>query len=182
MVYELSRLVDADPDLVVWRQGRCLPYGDGVSLWAVAEMVKVQAGILETDPADLALEKLAKSVEALDLQDEAEWIVQRLRPLVGLAEGDAGQVSREEQFAAWRHYLEAVAEAHLAVLVFEDLHWADDTLLDFIDELTTRSTGVPLLVLCTARPELQANRPTWGAGRANALTLSLPPLTGEQTA
>jgi predicted ATPase/class 3 adenylate cyclase len=182
IVYELSRVADADPGLVTWRQGRCLPYGEGVSFWALGEMVKAQAGILESDGPETAEAKLAAAAATLIAAEDAGWVLRWLRPLIGLGGEERSQSARAESFMAWRRFLEGVAERGPAVLVFEDLHWADDGLLDFLDELTEWATGVPLLIVCTARPELLAKRPAWGGGRTNALTLSLPPLSANETA
>jgi tetratricopeptide (TPR) repeat protein len=103
--------------------------------------------------------------------------------LVGLAqERGAGQEGSEEGAAAWRRFLESLAERRPTVLIFEDLHWADDGLLDFLDYLIDWTRDVPLLVLCTARPELLARRPDWGGGKLNAATISLAPLSDEDTA
>ena len=85
-------------------------------------------------------------------------------------------------FAAWRRFFEGLAERGPVVLVFEDLHWADDGLLDFVDGLAERVAGVPLLVICSARPELLERRPGWGGGKRNAVSVSLAPLSDEQTA
>ena len=104
-----------------------------------------------------------------------------MRPLVGEAELDAGASNRDESFTAWRTFFEALAERRPLVLVFEDIHWADDGLLDFIDHLADWSRGVPLLVLCTARPELFERRPGWGGGKLNALTLALSPLSNDDS-
>ena len=82
-----------------------------------------------------------------------------------------------EAFAAWRRFFEALAEDGPTVLWFEDIHWADDALLDFIDLLADRAGAVPLLIVCTARPELFERRPSWGGGKPNASTLSLTPLS-----
>jgi class 3 adenylate cyclase/tetratricopeptide (TPR) repeat protein len=182
LLHELARLVDTDPELVTWRQGHCLPYGDGVSLWALAGIVKAEAGILENDPPEVAEEKLAKTIDARGDDVDVDWMLTRLRPLVGIADADASHAERTEQFAAWRQFIEGLAETGPAVVVFEDLHWADDTLLDFLDELIELASGVPLFVVATARPELLAKRPAWGGGRTNALTLSLQPLAPEATA
>jgi predicted ATPase/class 3 adenylate cyclase len=182
LVWELFQRVDAEPELTWWRQGRSLPYGEGVSFWALGEMVKAQAGVLETDDADQTEKKLHESVAALvpDAAD-VDWLEGHLRPLVGLASGELGSGSREEAFAAWRRFLEALAEERPTVLVFEDLHWADDALLDFVDYLVEWATGVPLLVVGTARPELLSRRPGWGGGKPNAATLSLSALSDEET-
>jgi class 3 adenylate cyclase/tetratricopeptide (TPR) repeat protein len=184
LVYELSRAVDTDSELIVWRQGRSLPYGAGVTYWALAEMIKAQAGILETDGVEDAQGKLHAAVAAVVSDDaEARWLEGHLRPLVGLVGERMGESEgREERFAAWRRFLEAVAERDPTVLVFEDLHWADDDLLDFVDHLVDWAAGVPLLVVGTARPELLERRTGWGGGKANALTLSLPPLSDDETA
>src|SRR5947199_22317 len=104
-------------------------------------------------------------------------------PLVGRAgESDAAGDRRGEAFAAWRRFLEALAERSPLVLVFEDLHWADDGLLDFVDHLVDWAGDVPLLVVCTARPELLERRPGWGGGKPDAATVSLRPLSDAQTA
>src|SRR5437763_843860 len=181
-----SRLVGAflshlegDPDLVWWRQGRALPYGDGVSFWAVAEMVKAQAGIAENDPPDVCAEKLRASVEQL-VVDEAErdWVTDHLLPLVGVDHGGAGGDSAP----AWRVFFESLAERRPLVMVFEDMHWADDGLLDFIDHLVDWAGGVPVLVLATARPELLDRRASWGGGKLNVSTIALTPLSDDEAA
>jgi class 3 adenylate cyclase/tetratricopeptide (TPR) repeat protein len=183
LVAELLQIVERDPDLIFWRQGRSLPYGEGVSFWALGEMVKGQAGILETDRDEDAEAKLHAAVGQLFTDEEdAEWVERHLRPLVGLAGEQLRDDRQAEAFAAWRRFLEALAERSPTVLVFEDLHWADDGLLDFIDHLVEWAGGVPMLVICTARPELLARRAGWGGGKPNAVTLSLSPLSGEETA
>ncbi|MBD0338044.1 MAG: AAA family ATPase [Thermoleophilia bacterium] len=183
LVYELGRVVDEDEELITWRQGRSLPYGEGVSYWALGEIVKAQAGILESDAADVAETKLAEATDVIANESERAWVERHLRPLVGLGGDEAAAGDRRgEAFAGWRRFLEAVAESGPAVLVFEDLHWADDGLLDFVDGLVDWVDGVPLLVLCTARPELLDRRPGWGGGKRNAATVSLTPLDDEATA
>jgi tetratricopeptide (TPR) repeat protein len=184
LVLELFRTVDADLELITWRQGRSLPYGEGMAFWGLAEMVKGQAGILETDSAEEAAAKLrATTQDLIEEPGESRWVETHLQPLVGIAgEADLGDKGQAEAFAAWRRFLEALAERGPLVLVFEDLHWADDGLLDFVDYLVDWAVEVPLLVVCTARPELVARRPGWGGGKANALIISLSALTDEETA
>jgi tetratricopeptide (TPR) repeat protein len=184
LVFELSAAVDEDPELIFWRQGRSLPYGEGVTFWALAEIVKAQAGILETDSAEAAVEKLRRTVQDVVADtSEAEWIESQLRPLVGLEdEAQAGGDRQAEAFGAWRRFFEHLAERSPLVLVFEDLHWADDGLLDFVDDLVEWASAVRLLVVCIARPELLSRRPGWGGGKPNATTLSLSPLTRDDTA
>ena len=185
LVWELAQAVDANPDrFIFWRQGRSLPYGEGVAFWALAEIVKAQAGILETDSAETAETKLIETVSDLVPDaSEARWVETQLRRLVGVsAEEEGGGDRRDEAFAAWRRFFEALAERLPAVLVFEDLHWADDNLLDFVDYLVDWATDSPLLVLGTARPELLERRPGWGGGKSNATTTSLSPLSEQDTA
>jgi class 3 adenylate cyclase/tetratricopeptide (TPR) repeat protein len=181
LVAELFQTVEAEPDLINWRQGRSLSYGERISFWALGEIVKAHAGILESDDSSAAEEKLAAMVEELvEDEREREWIARHARPLVGL-EG-AAQSDRDEAFAAWRRLLEAAAEQRPLVLVFEDLHWADDGMLDFVDHLADWATTVPLLIVGTARPELLDRRPGWGGGKRNAFTLSIGALSDEETA
>ncbi|MBA2569428.1 MAG: AAA family ATPase [Actinobacteria bacterium] len=183
LVYELSQVVENEPELTSWRQGRSLPYGEGVSFWALGEIVKAQTGILETDSREDAQQRLSASATAFLQGDDADWVARRLGPLVGVeSEHELRGDHRAEAFAAWRRFFEALAEERPLVLVFEDLHWADEGLLDFVDHLVEWATGVPILVVCTARPELLARRPGWGGGKPNAMTLSLSSLNDEQTA
>jgi class 3 adenylate cyclase/tetratricopeptide (TPR) repeat protein len=177
LVGELFQAIDRGGVLTYWRQGRSLPYGAGVSYWALAEMVKAQAGILETDSDADVETKLAHAVEQL-VEEDADWVVAQLRPLVG--QGDASG-AQEESFAAWRRFFEAMADQRPLVLVFEDLQWADDGLLDFVEHLADWVRDVPLLMVCTARPELLERRPMWGGGKPNAATVTLAPLSDEET-
>ena len=182
LVYELFSEVDSRPELIYWRQGRCLPYGDGVAFWALGEILKAHAGILEGETEEAAAEKLRAVVEeAVPEQDDGAWVLRELKPLVGLSEGDTGD-RRAESFAAWRRFFEGLAELDPLVLVVEDLHWADEGLLDFVDHLIDWATQVPILVVATARPELLTRRPGWGGGKPNATTISLSPLTETETA
>ena len=180
LVGELFASIERGGTLTYWRQGRSLPYGEGVSYWALGEMVKAQAGILETDGDDEAAAKLRLTVEQL-IDEDAEWVLSHLRPLVGQAD-EVASGSREESFAAWRRFFEALAERHPLVLVFEDVQWADDGLLDFVDHLADWVRDVPLLILCTARLELLERRPAWGGGKVNAATVALAPLSDDETA
>ena len=165
LVAELREHVDAQPELVHWRQGRCLPYGEGIALWSLGEIVKAHAGILESDDPATTREKLAATVEPLFATTaERAWIEGELARLVGAAEGEAA-ADRDESFAAWRAFLEAVAAQRPLVLVIEDLHWADTTLLEFVEHLVAWATAVPLVVLCTARPELFELHPRGAAAR-----------------
>lgn len=181
LLWELKSSVDDDVSIVIyWRQGRCLSYGDGITFWALGEMVKSHAAILESDSPQEARTKLEVAVSAvIDEASQAGWLVDRLAPLVGASGGD--RASRDESFAAWRSFLELIAGHHPLVLVFEDIHWADDALLDFVDHLTEWSSTRPMLVLCSARPELYERHPGWAGGKRNSTTLALSPLSDEDT-
>jgi class 3 adenylate cyclase/tetratricopeptide (TPR) repeat protein len=183
LTFELFGAVERRPEPWLWRQGRCLAYGDGITFWALGEIVKSHAAIFATDTTDRASDKLHRAVAAaVSDTGEAAWIEEHLRPLVGLPAANRQGADRDvEAFAAWRRFLEALAEQSPLVLMVEDLHWADDRLLDFVDHLVDWATGVPLLVVCTARPELLERRPGWGGGKANATTLSLAALSDEET-
>jgi class 3 adenylate cyclase len=174
---ELFGYLEGRPGLVRWRQGRCLPYGEGIALWALGEIVKAEAGILESDPPDLAAAKLDGALPRAD--PDLAWLRARLLPLVGAGGEPASQ---EESFTAWRRVLESWAAERETVLVFEDLHWADEALLLFLEHLADWSEGVPLLVLCTARPELYEQHPAFGANARNAQRINLAPLSDEETA
>jgi predicted ATPase/class 3 adenylate cyclase len=184
LVWELYEALQTDPDVLArWRQGRSLPYGEGVAFWALGEVTKSHAGVLESDDAPTAEAKLRSAVDGV-IRDkvEARWVEGHLRPLAGLGGGgEPGAEGRDEAFAAWRRFFEAIAEQNTLVLVFEDLHWADDDLLDFVDYLADSSSEVPFVLVCTARPELLDRRPGWSGGKRNATTISLAPLSDEDT-
>jgi len=183
LVSELARIADEDDESIIWRQGRSLAYGEGVAFWALGEIVKAQIGILESDSVSEAATKLAAAVADLVPDVETAWLERHLRPLVGLGgESDGGEGLQAEAFSAWRRFFEALGERSPTVVVFEDLHWAEDGLLDFVDGLVERVAGVPLLVVCSARPELLERRPGWGGGKRNAYSISLAPLSNEETA
>ncbi len=180
LVAELLGRIGADPEPMTYRRGRSLPYGEGVTFWALADIVKAEAGILHSDDSNVAGAKLRRTVVGLaDDATTAEWMLGELRPLVGLEHvQELGSDRQVEAFAAWRRFIEAIGRRAPLVLVFEDLHWADEALLDFIEQLLRWTRDTPLLVLCTARPELLERRPAW----ASTTTLSLPPLSEDETA
>jgi tetratricopeptide (TPR) repeat protein len=180
LVHELYRWIDDQPDLIWWRQGRCLSYGDGVSFWALGEIVKSHAGILESEPPDQASIKLEAAVAAL-IEDEADarWVLSRLQPLAGIGKAEA---ERSELFTAWLRFLEAIAARGPLVMVVEDLHWADEAMLEFLEHLLDGARDAPILLVGTARPELYGVRPNWGGGRPDAATIGLKPLSPTETA
>ncbi|MDQ2983270.1 MAG: AAA family ATPase [Actinomycetota bacterium] len=168
----------------LWRRGHCLHYGEGITFWALGEVLKEQAAILESDASGQAAQKLAATVaDVVPDPSERDWIAARLAPLVGAVGAQvATSGDRSESFAAWRRFFELLAVRAPLVLVFEDLHWADPALLDFIEHVVDWATEVPLLVMCTARPELYERGQEWGGGKRNASTISLAPLSGGETA
>ncbi len=174
---ELLNHVDERPVLTRWRQGRCLPYGDGIAFWALGEIVKAECGIFDTDSVDEAEAKLERALPGEDA--DLLWLKARLGPLVGVTSEAAAQ---EETFTAWRRFCEHLAGTGPVVLVFEDLHWADPALLAFLEHMAEWAEGVPLLLLCTARPELYEQHPGFGANARNAQRIHLPPLTDDETA
>ena len=176
IVAELFAYIDTKTDLIIWRQGRCLPYGEGITFWALGEILKAHAGILESDRPDVATTKLERVLPA---GEERPWFRQRLLPLLGIEATSIAE--REELFTAWRRFLEHIAERNPTVLVFEDLHWADESMLAFLEHLVECAEGVPLLVIGTARPELFDRYPHYVAGLRNTNSLNLAPLSEGET-
>ena len=181
LVWELLKYVDGLSDDVFWHQGRCPSYGDGVSFWALAEMVRSRARILETDDELVARDKLRGClVDRVPDPDERQWLEPRLAHLLGLDAAPPG--GRDDLFGAWRRFFECIAEGGTVVLVVEELHWADPGLMDFLESLLEWSRNSPILVLTLARPELTDKRPSWGIGVRNASAVHLDPLTDDEMA
>jgi class 3 adenylate cyclase len=171
LVWELQKYVDGLTETFLWHQGRCPSYGDGVTFWALAEMVRGRARIADTDDDDTARAQLAVCLrQYIPDADERRWIEPRLGHLIGIerVSGD-----RDELFGAWRRFFERVAEQSTTVLVFEDLQWADAGLLDFVESLLEWSRTSPVMVLTLARPDLDDRRPSWGHGVRSSSTLHL---------
>jgi class 3 adenylate cyclase/tetratricopeptide (TPR) repeat protein len=182
LLNEFRESIDARPDLVWWRQGRCLPYGDGITFWALAEIVKAHAGILDSDTEAQAQAKLQAAVKPLFSDPSTvEWVRARLETLSGVG-GVADGIEQTELFSAWSRFFEALAARNPLVIVVEDLHWADEAMLDFLEHITDWAVSSPILVVATARPELFSLRGSWGGGKRNATTVSLSPLNAEQAA
>jgi ATP/maltotriose-dependent transcriptional regulator MalT/class 3 adenylate cyclase len=174
LVSELFAYVDARPGLITWRQGRCLPYGEGRTFWALGEIVKAHAGILETDDAETVAARLERVIPA---RPDRDWVNSRLRPLVGLEAAPAG---RDENFVAWLRFLEGLAAARPMVLFVEDLHWADDALLAFFEFLAVNVGAVPLFVVATARPELLGDSPAFAASGGRVTRVWLERLSDDE--
>jgi class 3 adenylate cyclase/tetratricopeptide (TPR) repeat protein len=181
LLFELARYLDGRPYTVYWRQGRCPAYGDGLTFWALAEIVRQQLGVWELDEPAAVEARLAATLAG---EGEREWLATRLRPLLGL---DAPSASRDENFAAWRRFLEVIAADSPAVLAFEDLQWASDATLEFLDHLIENLGDVPLLLLGTARPDLFEAHPQTADRIARLVSaqrvarLELRPLTETET-
>jgi hypothetical protein len=180
VLYRVARARDRG---VTWLEGRFLPYGAGTSFHGLGEMIRTHAGIMETDAASEAEAKLGQVLAALtDDGSDARWLASELRPLVGLSgDADGRDGGGADAFAAWRHFFQLLARREPLVLVFDDLHWADDGVLEFLDGLGADAARTPLLVLGTARPELLERRPDWGEAAVNRTPLRLGPLSEEET-
>ena len=182
----IAELVGRLPDARIL-QGRCLPYGEGVTYWPLGEAAKAEAGILDTDPADAALEKLRSAV-ASAVESDAEEVFEAIAWTIGfevpgssLVRADPDSV-RQSLADAWQRYIGALGRRRLTVLVVEDIHWASAALLDLLEQLAETLAETQVLILCTARPEFLDHRPTWGAGKQNATALTLVPLSADESA
>ncbi len=174
--WEFEKYIDGVTIDAYWHSGRSPSYGEGISFWALAEMVRERAGIAESDSVEESAAKLAACLdEWLPDAEERRWVEPRLAGLLGLDEMPAGQ--REELFAAWRTFFQRMADRDPVILVFKDLHWADAGLLEFIEHLLSWSKTHPIYVLAMTRPDLFERHPAWGSGVRNATTVSLEPLT-----
>jgi class 3 adenylate cyclase/tetratricopeptide (TPR) repeat protein len=181
LIWELYKYVDGLSDVLLWHQGRSPSYGEGVAFWSLGEMVRMRARIAETDDDDAAFAKLdACLAEFIADEDERNWLRPFLAQLLGLEEGDEPQ--REHLFAAWRTFFERLAEHGTVILIFEDLHWADPGLVDFVEHLMAWARTSPILIVTLARPELMDRRPNWGAGQRNFVSIHLEPLPDDDMA
>jgi predicted ATPase len=176
LAWEFYKYFDGIVEQVYWHRGRCLAYGEGVAYWALADMVRMRCRISENEQPASARPKLRATLEEHLLDPEERAFVEpRLAHLLGLDEAVAGD--REDLFAAWRLFFERLADAYPTVLAFEDMQWADTSLLDFVEYLLEWSRDHPLYVITLARPELKERRPGWGAGQRNFTALFLEPLS-----
>ncbi len=176
LAWEFLKYVDGLAEVVYWHQGRSRAYGEGITFGALGEMVRMRAGILETEDAASSLEKLRTVLDDFVTDaEERQWIEPHLAHLLGLVE--APTANREEMFSAWRTLFERIATRGVTVLVFEDLQWADAGLIDFVESILEWSKGFSILVVTLSRPELMDRRPSWGAGLRNFTSLHLEPLT-----
>ncbi len=175
LAWEFEKYVGGLAADTLWLRGRCLAYGDGVAFWALAEMVRGSAGIVEDEDSGSALLKLRSLLdETVTDPEERRFVDPRLSQLLGLEARGAGD--QENLFSAWRMFFERLADKQPLVLEFEDIHWADGALLDFIEYLLDWSREHPMFIVTLTRPELLDRRPTWGAARRSFTSLFLDPL------
>ena len=171
---ELERYLDGVAQGVLWHRGRCLAYGEGVTFAALAEMIRMRAGIAESDDAESARERLRRMLERyMDDASERDFVEPRLAQLLAIEQEAVGVA---EVFAGWRLFLERLAEHSPLVLVFEDMQWADAPLLEFLEYLLDWSRGHRVFVVALARPELAERHPGWGSSLRNSATILLEPL------
>jgi class 3 adenylate cyclase/predicted ATPase len=174
--WEFYKYFDGLPQLTYWHRGRCLAYGEGVTYWALADMVRMRCRIAEDEEPAFALAKMQTTLEEhIADPEERSFVEPRLAQLLGL--GDQEPRERQDLFAAWRLFFERLADVYPTVLAFEDMQWADESLLDFVEYLLEWSRNSPLYVITLARPELLERRATWGAGHRNFSSLYLEPLS-----
>ncbi len=168
-------------------KGRCLPYGERITYWALAEAAKTEAGILETDPIDIAVEKLRTAVASV-VEDAHRDVFEAIAWTIGFAVPGSSIIAAGSDYVrraladAWQRYVGALGRRQLSVFVVDDVHWAPEALLDLLEHLADTLSETRVLIVCTARPEFLDLRPTWGAGKQNATTLALPPLSSAASA
>ncbi|HUO47163.1 MAG TPA: adenylate/guanylate cyclase domain-containing protein [Acidimicrobiia bacterium] len=179
LVWEFLKYIDGLVDDIYWHEGRSPAYGDGVTFWAAAEMIRLRADISETDPDDKALASLQAALDQyIEDPDHRQWVEPRLAAVLGLGPAPAGD--RSELEAAVRSFFEGVSRHGTTVLVFEDVHWADSGLLDFVEELIDWWRDRPILILALARPDLTERRPSWGTARQGLISVRLGPLSDQE--
>lgn len=187
LVGELLAGLEAEGDAPRVVRGRCLAYGEGISFWPLAEILKAHAGTLDSDPAELARRRVSETAAAALAEAGAVAPAETaafLTASIGLAPLDGTQRSAQETRAetqlAWRSFFSALAAAGPTVMVVEDVQWADAAVLELLEDVAAHASG-PLFVLCTARPELTTRRPTWGGGRRSFTGLAVEPLDADET-
>jgi class 3 adenylate cyclase/tetratricopeptide (TPR) repeat protein len=175
VVEEFYRQTDGEAEDYWGHNGRSPSYGEGLTFWALGEMIRHRAGLAETDDEAATRAGIAQMLaEHVPDEEERRWIEPAMLSLLGIA--DEGAAS-DQLFGAWRAFFERLAATNPVVLVFEDLHWADTGLLDFIDHLLEWSRDHPIFIITHARPELLERRPNWGAAKRHFTSVYLEPLS-----
>jgi tetratricopeptide (TPR) repeat protein len=178
--HELARVLADDGARVL--RGRCLPYGDGLTYWPLAEILKADAGILDSDPHETILEKARAHLDPRFAGEEGLGVTGVLLSSIGVElpsdplAGTDPDAARRAIARAWQRYLETRASDGPVLALIEDIHWADPSLLELIETVVARASGAAL-VLCMARPDLFERRPDWGGGLSNATSIALSPLS-----
>ena len=178
LAWEFEKYLDGVVDTAYWHEGRSPSYGEGISYWALAEMVRRRAGIAEGDDDTTIRRRLGATLDEFILDPaERRWIEPPLAGLLGLAE--LPTEGREELFAAWRTFFERMAAVAPVVMVFSDVQWADQGLLDFVEDLLHWARNAPIFVVASARPELLERRAGFGDRLRSVTRISLEPLGDE---
>jgi class 3 adenylate cyclase/tetratricopeptide (TPR) repeat protein len=179
LAWEFLKYVDGLVETTWYHAGRSPSYGEGLTFWALGEMVRGRCGLLETDDEATSRARVGETVgQWIGDEQERRWVESALLVLLGLGEPPAG--GRDELYAAWRTFFERMAQNATVVMLFEDLHWADAGLLDFIDHVMDWTRDLPLYIVTLARPDLLETRPNWGAGKRNFISVSLEPLSPDE--
>jgi len=173
LAWELEKYLDGISETAVWHHGRSPAYGEGITFWALGEMVRQRAGLVEgQDEATTRARVAALLDERMAAHPDRRWVEAGLLQLLGVASG----LPSNELFGAWRTFFEALGARGTVVLVFQDLHWADSGTLDFIDHLLEWSRGQPIFIVSLSRPELLERRPDWSTARRGFTSVFLEPL------
>ncbi|MEO8091082.1 MAG: adenylate/guanylate cyclase domain-containing protein [bacterium] len=193
LLRELAAEVAVNPAAPILRLGHCPAYGSGLAYWALGEVIRGQFEIVDSDDSELAWRKLRRGIEAVVSDEITDEPPERLAALIARPLGievpaevaaalgfdaEDAQGMRDRIFSAVRSLIEAASHQKPLVLAIEDIHWADEGMLDMIEYLARWVRG-PLLLVCLARDELLDRRPGWGGGRRNATTIPLDPLGSE---
>jgi class 3 adenylate cyclase/tetratricopeptide (TPR) repeat protein len=177
LAWEFLKYVDGLVETTYWHDGRSPAYGEGITFWALGEMVRSRCGLTEGDDEETTRTKVAETVRQwLTEPEEIDWVEKALLTLFGVESGMAA----EQLFGAWRTFFERIARVGTVTLVFEDLHHADSGLLDFIDHMLDWSRGLPIYIITLSRPDLLERRPEWGAGKRNFTSQYIEPLAEPQ--
>ncbi|MDL2335854.1 MAG: adenylate/guanylate cyclase domain-containing protein, partial [Chloroflexota bacterium] len=173
LAWEFLKYVDGLVETTYWHDGRSPAYGEGITFWALGEMIRGRCGLTESDDEATTRAKVAETVRQwVTDPEEVDWIEKALLTLLGIESGMAA----EQLFGAWRTFFERIAQVGTVTLVFEDLHHADSGLLDFIEHMLDWSRGLPIYIITLSRPDLLERRTDWGAGKRNFTSQYLEPL------
>ena len=174
LAWEFSKYIDGLVETTYWHVGRSPAYGEGITFWALGEMVRRRCSLAETADEPTTRAKVAETLATwIPDEDERRWIEPAVLTLLGI---ERGSIGAEQLFGAWRTLFERIAAKGTVTLVFEDLHFADGGTLDFIDHLLEWSKNVPIYIVTLARPELLEKRPDWGARKRSFTSIYLEPL------